>query len=61
MSLEEEFTKISFKSAILPNKPLLNLSFSASHHLKYEPRHDKTNVMRLQPAWIQTSQRIRAV
>jgi hypothetical protein len=28
---------------------------------KYEPRHDKTNVMRLRPAWIQTSLRIRAV
>jgi hypothetical protein len=27
----------------------------------YEPRHDKTNVMRLRPAWIQTSLRIRAV
>jgi hypothetical protein len=26
-----------------------------------EPCHDKTNVMRLQPAWIQTSLRIRAV
>jgi hypothetical protein len=28
---------------------------------KIEPRHDKTNVMRLRPAWIQTSLRIRAV
>jgi hypothetical protein len=27
----------------------------------YEPRHDKTNIMRLRPAWIQTSLRIRAV
>jgi hypothetical protein len=27
----------------------------------YEPHHDKTNIMRLQPAWIQTSLRIRAV
>jgi hypothetical protein len=27
----------------------------------FEPRHDKTNVMRLRPAWIQTSLRIRAV
>jgi hypothetical protein len=31
--------------------------------MKYtnEPRHDKTNIMGLQPAWIQTSLRIRAV
>jgi hypothetical protein len=27
----------------------------------YEPRHNKTNIMGLQPAWIQTSLRIRAV
>jgi hypothetical protein len=27
----------------------------------YEPPHDKTNVMRLRPAWIQTSRCIRAV
>jgi hypothetical protein len=27
----------------------------------FEPRHDKTNIMRLRPAWIQTSLRIRAV
>jgi hypothetical protein len=27
---------------------------------KNEPRHDKTNIVRLQPAWIQTSLRIRA-
>jgi hypothetical protein len=26
-----------------------------------EPRHDKTNIMGLQPAWIQTSLRIHAV
>jgi hypothetical protein len=26
-----------------------------------EPRHDKTNAMRLRPAWIQTSLRIREV
>jgi hypothetical protein len=26
-----------------------------------EPRHDKTNIMRLRPAWIHTSLRIRAV
>jgi hypothetical protein len=25
----------------------------------FEPRHDKTNIMRLQPAWIQTSLRVR--
>jgi hypothetical protein len=33
-------------------------------HLRYksnEPRHDKTNIMDLRPAWIQTSLRIRAV
>jgi hypothetical protein len=29
--------------------------------LKYEPRHDKTNIVRMRPAWIQTSLRIRAV
>jgi hypothetical protein len=28
---------------------------------KFEPRHDKTNIMGLRPAWIQTSLRIRAV
>jgi hypothetical protein len=27
----------------------------------YEPRHDKTNVMRLRPAWILTSLRIRTI
>jgi hypothetical protein len=26
-----------------------------------EPRHDKTNIVRLRPAWIQASLRIRAV
>jgi hypothetical protein len=26
-----------------------------------EPRHDKTNIMGLRPAWIQTSLRIREV
>jgi hypothetical protein len=30
-------------------------------YLTFEPRHDKTNVMRLRPAWIQTSLRICAV
>jgi hypothetical protein len=29
--------------------------------LWYEPRHDKINMMRLQPAWFQTSLCIRAV
>jgi hypothetical protein len=29
--------------------------------LIYEPRHDKTNIVGLRPAWIQTSLRIRAV
>jgi hypothetical protein len=28
---------------------------------QYEPRHDKTNIVRLRPAWIKTSLRIRAV
>jgi hypothetical protein len=28
---------------------------------EFEPRHDKTNIMGLRPAWIQTSLRIRAV
>jgi hypothetical protein len=28
---------------------------------KNEPRHDKTNIVRLRPAWFQTSLRIRAV
>jgi hypothetical protein len=28
---------------------------------KYEPRHNKTNIVQLRPAWIQTSLRIRAV
>jgi hypothetical protein len=27
----------------------------------FEPRHDKTNIMGLRPAWIKTSLRIRAV
>jgi hypothetical protein len=30
-------------------------------NLIFEPRHDKTNIMGLRPAWIQTSLRIRAV
>ncbi|XP_060551075.1 putative tRNA (cytidine(32)/guanosine(34)-2'-O)-methyltransferase [Ruditapes philippinarum] len=29
--------------------------------ITFEPRHDKTNIMGLRPAWIQTSLRIRAV
>jgi hypothetical protein len=28
---------------------------------KIEPRHDKTNIVRVRPAWIQTSLQIRAV
>jgi hypothetical protein len=35
--------------------------FLQSHKYKNEPRHDKTNIMALRPAWIQTSMRIRAV
>jgi hypothetical protein len=31
------------------------------HTCIYEPRHDKTNIVRLRPAWIQTSLRIRVV
>jgi hypothetical protein len=31
------------------------------HFYKFEPRHDKTNIMGLRPVWIQTSLRIRAV
>jgi hypothetical protein len=27
----------------------------------YEPRHDKTNIMGLRPAWLQTSLRIHTV
>jgi hypothetical protein len=30
-------------------------------HISYEPHHDKTNIMGLRPAWIQTSLRIRKV
>jgi hypothetical protein len=30
-------------------------------NILFEPRHDKTNIMVLRPAWIQTSLRIRAV
>jgi hypothetical protein len=30
-------------------------------HIIFEPRHNKTNIMGLRPAWIQTSLRIRAV
>jgi hypothetical protein len=32
-----------------------------NHMTINEPRHDKTNIMRLRPAWIQTSLRIRTV
>jgi hypothetical protein len=35
--------------------------FNVNTHGIYEPRHDKTNIMGLRPAWIQTSLRIRAV
>jgi hypothetical protein len=37
------------------------LLYILKYSLTIEPRHDKTNVMRLQPAWIQTSLRIHAV
>jgi hypothetical protein len=37
------------------------LSYHPCKHSIYEPCHDKTKVMRLRPAWIQTSLCIRAV
>jgi hypothetical protein len=37
------------------------LAFFIQVHMVYEPRHVKTNIMDLQPAWIQTSLRIYAV
>jgi hypothetical protein len=46
---------------------LLEADESADFYIIYktlkqnEPRHDKTNIMCLRPAWIQTSLRIRAV
>jgi hypothetical protein len=44
----------------LNNKPLVSDEF-AQNSMTNEPRHDKTNIVRLRPAWIQTSLRIRAV
>jgi hypothetical protein len=35
--------------------------FILTHQSSFELRHDKTNIVRLRPAWIQTSLRIRAV
>jgi hypothetical protein len=37
------------------------LSNSSTFKIIYEPRHNKTNIVRLRPAWIPTSLRIRAV
>jgi hypothetical protein len=39
----------------------LTTKLSYGHQKTYETRHDKTNMMGLRPAWIQTSLRIRAV
>jgi hypothetical protein len=43
---------------IVKTKVLWRLFVSVT---SYEPRHDKTNIVRLRQAWIQTSLRIRAV
>jgi hypothetical protein len=39
----------------------INFFYDTSTVKTFEPRHDKTNIMGLRPAWIQTSLRIRAV
>jgi hypothetical protein len=46
-------------SAVLQEEVQINRSVLINK--TYEPRHDKTNIVRLRPAWIQTSLRIRAV
>jgi hypothetical protein len=50
---EDEITTSDYSS---PYSQSNNIS-----KLLYEPRHDKTNIMGLRQAWIQTSLRIRAV
>jgi hypothetical protein len=40
--------------------PLIIPVVNPEKNFLYEPRHDKTNIMGLRPAWIQTSLRIRA-
>jgi calmodulin len=50
--------QVNYEGMIILN--LYWLSYYETQKI-YEPRHDKTNVMRLRPAWIQTSLRIRAV
>jgi hypothetical protein len=40
---------------------ILPLGENLCHRIRFEPRHDKTNVMRLRPAWIKTSLHICAV
>jgi hypothetical protein len=44
------------------NSGLFYLRKAAGYGIKkFEPRHDKTNILALPPAWIQTSLRICAV
>jgi hypothetical protein len=56
------YKKITLISWTFP-KNILAISFVSYVELNslFEPRHDKTNIVRLLPAWIQTSLRIRAV
>jgi hypothetical protein len=68
--------KIKFNSVYLKDKEIATLfhviinirrsSYTNEYNItlsgiSYEPRHDKTNIVRLRPAWIHTSLRIRAV
>jgi hypothetical protein len=53
-----------FLNGMLPNlksKGVNAIWIGLNGRLINEPRHDKTNIVRLQPAWIKTSLRIRAV
>jgi hypothetical protein len=45
----------------IANKQLPSFPQSNTTNPIIEPRHDKTNIVGLRPAWIQTSLRIRAV
>jgi hypothetical protein len=54
-------TEIKNHLFVLVSNSLLEVEQYKRKITKYEPRHDKTNIVGLRPAWIQTSLRIRAV
>jgi hypothetical protein len=55
-----KFTKIL---ALILFTKINNLKYNNfyNNNFSYEPRHDKTNILRLRPAWVQTRVRLRAV